>query len=1138
MERNRKATKNIGLLIVALGLFIPNLLSGQYLLFNSATKTGKDTYRLTPDSEFTVGSVWNGFDESVESNFEVSGKMFFGNRDNGADGIVFVMQTNCVSGGRVGSGIGYANIPGPSLGIEFDTYENNSDTASGDFDNNDPVFDHIGIQKNGVVNHKSPQNILLSPIQMHASKSNVEDGIWYNFRIVWNASSKTISVFFDNTLRATLPIDLKKDVFNNSDVFYWGFTSATGGSFAPNSVQIDERDLFFLPNSLLCKGDSLKLTLPIVTNADKISALKPIKVSSTEEPYFSYLVNDADVTTRWASLTTDNQSLVMDLQNIYQVSKVRILWETAAAREYRIEVSTDNINWTTVSTITNGLSGEDRTINFSAINARYVKMQGVSRTTIYGYSIFEFEVFGKGEYKWSPTTNILGASTSTPILFPSTTTLYNVTIPERCSGPIPVEFTVEVVDLKANIITPTKICVSDTVILKVNTTGAKGKTTNRWIPSNSTQAVFKLFPAVANTYEVIVTDSIGCKDTASVAIALDQLPDKAMVTNDVLSVCANSASITANAPLVGVGVWDVILPNQSTIVNRNSRSTTVNNLPENTSKLKWTVTNGVCPPSLDTLTINRSLALAIPEAGENKNVCLDKVSLNATTPLVGTGIWTIKRGFGIFINPRDPKTEVTGLSRGVNEFYWTVSNGVCTSLKDSVTITSEAIPAGEMPKLNIANDTICLGSAALITQSSAGTNLKWFSSTDKINFLPIVSVQNFISVTPSVLTYYTTRLDITSCTNLASDTISIFPNPKPVGGILSPLSSTICEGSSATLSLTGQRGTVKWQSSANSTDWTDEILVNNPLTFEPTANITYRAIVSDKFCPSDFSNSASISIDKKPSVALTVKDDKGICSDTKGIEAILPAVGVGSWKVISGTANILNANLAVTSVNGLLPNKTVILEWAVKNGVCPESKDQLKIDRVPSLSEAIAKGVETCNDFSELSANSPLVGETGLWTQSGNAVIVNKTSPTTNVEKLLEGENSFTWTISNGGLCAPNSTTVVINVDPKKCIQRPPFKVYEAVTPNGDNKNDYIHIQNIELYPNTDVKIFNRWGSLIWELPTTCDGYQNNVSACSFSGKSNIGVGSGGDVADGSYYYVVDGTKDGSIKTQGYLVKN
>ncbi len=1135
MERNRKTTKNIGLLIVALGLFIPNFLRAQYLLYDKAVKTGKETFTLTPDIKGVAGSVWNGFDESVDKDFEVSGKMYFGDREDGADGIVFVMQTNCISGGRVGSGIGYGNLPGPSLGIEFDTYENNP--LTGDFDNKDPEFDHIAIQKNGSVDHGST-NALTQPVQMHATKTNVEDGAWYDYKIVWDASTKTITVFFDNVLRATLPIDLKKDVFNNNDFFYWGFTSATGGSSAANSVQINERELFFLPNSLLCKGDSLELDLPVIRDLLKVSTKKPIRVSSTEDPFYPNFVNDGDESTRWASLASDDQFLIMDLNESHQISKVRIKWEIAAAKDYRIEVSTDGIIWTTVSTITDGLSGEDRTINFPLTNARYVKMQGVSRATVYGYSIFEFEVFGKGDYKWSPTTNILGASTSTPILFPSTTTKYTVTIPERCSGLIPVEFEIEVVDLKANIITPTKICASDIITLKVSTSGAKGKTTNRWIPSNSTEAVFKLFPAVANTYKVIVTDSIGCKDTASVDIELDQLPDKATITNNVLSICDNKASITANAPLVGVGVWDVILPNPSTIVNINSSSTTVNNLPENTSKLKWTITNGVCPPSSDILTINRSVALAIPEAGENKNVCLDKVFLNATEPLQGTGVWTIKRGFGIFINPRDPKTEVTGLSIGANEFYWTVSNGACTSLKDSVTITSEAILAGGMPKLNIANDTICLGSSASITQSSAGTNIKWFSSTDKINFLPIVSIQNILSVTPSVLTYYTTRLDISSCTNLASDTISIFPNPKPVGGILSPLSSIICEGSSATLSLTGQRGTIKWQSSANSIDWTDEILVNNPLTLEPKANITYRAIVSDKFCPSDFSNSASISIDKKPSVALTVKDDKGICSDTKGIEAILPAVGVGSWKVISGFANILNPNLAVTSVSGLLPAKTVILEWTVKNGACPESKDQLKIDRVPNLSSAIAKGADTCKDFSELSANSPLVGETGLWTQSGNAVIVNKTSPTTNVEKLLEGDNSFTWTISNGGICAPNSTTVIINVDSKKCIQRAPFKVFEAVTPNGDNKNDYIHIQNIELYPNTDVKIFNRWGSLIWELPSTCNGYQNNTSTCSFTGKSNVGAGSGGDIADGTYYYVVDGTKDGSIKSQGFLVKN
>jgi hypothetical protein len=131
------------------------------------------------------------------------------------------------------------------------------------------------------------------------------------------------------------------------------------------------------------------------------------------------------------------------------------------------------------------------------------------------------------------------------------------------------------------------------------------------------------------------------------------------------------------------------------------------------------------------------------------------------------------------------------------------------------------------------------------------------------------------------------------------------------------------------------------------------------------------------------------------------------------------------------------------------------------------------------------------------------------------------------------GQDSFEYEFSDYAGEKSNEATVLINID-----KRPPFKVYEAVTPNGDGKNDYLHIQNIEYYPNTNVQVFNRWGNLVWELPTTCGGYKNGDSECSFIGNSNVGLGSGGEVSDGSYFYIVDGTSDGVKPCQGYAVKN
>ena len=92
--------------------------------------------------------------------------------------------------------------------------------------------------------------------------------------------------------------------------------------------------------------------------------------------------------------------------------------------------------------------------------------------------------------------------------------------------------------------------------------------------------------------------------------------------------------------------------------------------------------------------------------------------------------------------------------------------------------------------------------------------------------------------------------------------------------------------------------------------------------------------------------------------------------------------------------------------------------------------------------------------------------------------------------------------------------------------QKPPLIIYNAVSPNGDGKHDFFKIENIEEYPGNRLQIYNRWGDKVFDLENY-DNVNNN-----FRGQAN--VGGGGNLSDGTYFYVLDSNDGG--KLDGFLI--
>ncbi|MFF4896330.1 discoidin domain-containing protein [Streptomyces sp. NPDC001068] len=101
---------------------------------------------------------------------------------------------------------------------------------------------------------------------------------------------------------------------------------------------------------------------------------------------------DGNTGTRWSSAFTDDQWLQVDLGATATVTQVVLNWETAYGKDYKVQISANGSSWTDLKSVTGGDGGVD-TLDVSG-QGRYVRMQGVHRATQYGYSLWEFQVFG------------------------------------------------------------------------------------------------------------------------------------------------------------------------------------------------------------------------------------------------------------------------------------------------------------------------------------------------------------------------------------------------------------------------------------------------------------------------------------------------------------------------------------------------------------------------------------------------------------------------------------------------------------------------------------------------------------------------------------------------------------------------
>ena len=98
------------------------------------------------------------------------------------------------------------------------------------------------------------------------------------------------------------------------------------------------------------------------------------------------------------------------------------------------------------------------------------------------------------------------------------------------------------------------------------------------------------------------------------------------------------------------------------------------------------------------------------------------------------------------------------------------------------------------------------------------------------------------------------------------------------------------------------------------------------------------------------------------------------------------------------------------------------------------------------------------------------------------------------------------------------------------------FEVFNGMSPGDDGINDYFKIAGIKKYPNNTVKIFNRWGVLVYEAK----GYGLGDRLFMGISEGRVTITKNQKLPAGTYFYVIefDGENPGRERYTGYLYIN
>ncbi len=405
---------------------------------------------------------------------------------------------------------------------------------------------------------------------------------------------------------------------------------------------------------------------------------------------------------------------------------------------------------------------------------------------------------------------------------------------------------------------------------------------------------------------------------------------------------------------------------------------------------------------------------------------------------IGIGAFTDLTETGVYSGVNTPTLNISNVS-GLNGYQYrcVVSNGFINTNSNAATLVAITPSAPTSVAANNAN--LCSGNPVSLSATCSIGTVHWYNQASGGT---LIGTGSPLSQSPIVNTTYYAACKNGSCegSRAATNMVNVATSPTSATGV-TVSSTSICNGSSVTLTATCATGTVKWYSQATGGI---SVASSSPRVLSPTSDITYYVACNDGTCESTRTFVGNITVNVQPTAPSSVSfSQTSICEGTSITMTTSCATGTITWYNQASGGSIIGTGSPFTHS----PSVTTRYYATCKTNYCESSvysSSQINVSPVP-LATGVSVNTTTVCSGQQVTLTGTCSNGTLRWytQESGGSYILTGSpvnhSPTVNTtyyascrvgacerERIATDAVTVTTSPGNPSSVSVNNTTICL----------------------------------------------------------------------------------------------------------------